>query len=1006
MNLTSNTNNENSGSKTTSINQRILLMKRMALSKQNHFGVIENNFQEQGLTCHNLQKNSNCNTTRSRNSRNVDMTPDSTARLNLTINKESSVKQAYQVPKNRSINVNSLEKRRYNIEIKHDSKNNQTQYEKTIKKLNNIRTNNDNTKQSPYIFSNKAQYINNRRYNMAFGNTLNTLNKKCNNNNEHDKKLNTARQTSESFSNTKIFPKTDRTWRNSKDTMINKQKEFFVNEQNLRYDDKALKKQPDKFRETRHNKFSLTTASFSHQKQTNTNFNKNPDSLKKNNKLAFLMMNPQNPNSTQPTSTKNVQNSASNSNRQLMKLFSYKYSVDSKKEHFKTHGNQFYSRNSSKNSSYSTIKKDSKNITPDKITLGNTRYGAQNWRRNLNVNVNTKNLQQNKTIESRIKKSIINEQRGRVTKKTSQNSLITNLKDSFISKISKMAENNMKCSVISEKSKRPSQTSKESIKTNTNEYLQKDHRQRKNQMEKVLKNSEISLNEPQEILTHRVSKNSLNPNFNATVNFKTNSSTIRKFNKPSACITPKNSFKKEFDLDNRETTERKVRNSHSYLLKKIDSKNSFNHPYMNNSKDKNSSKSFSGHSIHNRTQSNMSVKPSPISRRRDSTASLQSIKNKKILVIPEEKIQKYGSNTVRVLKKKDESQKSESPAIKPRRFTNSNLVLKKKQFSTNIKNKTYQNTTNSITWKHAEKTESSQAVVAEKDYQFDPNNVDESLFVWNFKYQKKIGTQRYFTDDLKQAWIKPDANYFYKEFVNCFTDIFNTFKNLKGYSPLNQKEINDKTIPELQFSSKEKVLFLDLDETLIHTEILQQTVNQRNQNHLLIFTDNKDAKYTYYENAMVKINIRPGLIEFLYEMKQMYTLVLFTSSIKDYADAVIEKFDPGDKFFKHRFYRDQCLKSKNNKLVKDFSVFPNLNLRNCLLVDNSAAHYVNMIDNGVPIINFTDNTEDLELVKLSRYLKSMFQSDRDFREYNSKYFRLEKQMGADSISHGYDLIVT
>ena len=192
-------------------------------------------------------------------------------------------------------------------------------------------------------------------------------------------------------------------------------------------------------------------------------------------------------------------------------------------------------------------------------------------------------------------------------------------------------------------------------------------------------------------------------------------------------------------------------------------------------------------------------------------------------------------------------------------------------------------------------------------------------------------------------------------------------------------------MPEIIFSSKEKVQFLDLDETLIHSQILQATHFRNGKVDMSFYKEYENEKYAIYDDSVVRIHLRPGINEFLHEMLDCFTIVLFTSSIKEYADAVINCFDPKNEFFKHRFYRDHCQKSKNGKLIKDFSIFPNLYLKNCQLVDNSCAHYVNMINNGVPIINFVNNKDDNELLKQSRHLKAMNQSKRDFREYNSKY---------------------
>jgi CTD small phosphatase-like protein 2 len=53
-------------------------------------------------------------------------------------------------------------------------------------------------------------------------------------------------------------------------------------------------------------------------------------------------------------------------------------------------------------------------------------------------------------------------------------------------------------------------------------------------------------------------------------------------------------------------------------------------------------------------------------------------------------------------------------------------------------------------------------------------------------------------------------------------------------------------------------------------------------------------------------------------MSKSFVLILFTSSVKGYADMIIKLFDPDNKFFSHRFYREACVKAKNG--VKVFLV--------------------------------------------------------------------------------------
>ena len=140
-------------------------------------------------------------------------------------------------------------------------------------------------------------------------------------------------------------------------------------------------------------------------------------------------------------------------------------------------------------------------------------------------------------------------------------------------------------------------------------------------------------------------------------------------------------------------------------------------------------------------------------------------------------------------------------------------------------------------------------------------------------------------------------------------------------------------------------------------------------------------------------------------MSQYFDLIQFTSSEKKYADSVIECFDPDNKYFSHRFYRDHCIKTRNGKFVKDLRIFEGLNLKNCVIVDNTAAHYVNTLSNGIPIVGFESNWYDEEQIKLADLLTCMVKvSFTDFGEFCSRYFKLDRLLGANNFFHGYDLV--
>ena len=74
-----------------------------------------------------------------------------------------------------------------------------------------------------------------------------------------------------------------------------------------------------------------------------------------------------------------------------------------------------------------------------------------------------------------------------------------------------------------------------------------------------------------------------------------------------------------------------------------------------------------------------------------------------------------------------------------------------------------------------------------------------------------------------------------------------------------------------------------------------------------------------------------------------------------------------------------------------------MDLRNTLLVDNTASNFANQLGNGVPIVPFYGkDEEDVELVKLGAYLKALAKKDENLKEVNEQYFQFWRMKGAEN----------
>ncbi|EFA81955.1 dullard-like phosphatase domain containing protein [Heterostelium album PN500] len=153
-----------------------------------------------------------------------------------------------------------------------------------------------------------------------------------------------------------------------------------------------------------------------------------------------------------------------------------------------------------------------------------------------------------------------------------------------------------------------------------------------------------------------------------------------------------------------------------------------------------------------------------------------------------------------------------------------------------------------------------------------------------------------------------------------------------------------------------KTLILDLDETLVHS-----TLAPVNHHHLTVNVVVEDVECTFY---VIK---RPHVDYFIEKVAEWYNVVVFTASMKEYADPLLNKLDP-NRLMKKRYFRESCLEKEGN-YVKDLSLIQQ-DLATTIIVDNSPIAYSNNIENALPIDNWMgDNPSDQSLLTLLPFLE-------------------------------------
>ena len=193
-------------------------------------------------------------------------------------------------------------------------------------------------------------------------------------------------------------------------------------------------------------------------------------------------------------------------------------------------------------------------------------------------------------------------------------------------------------------------------------------------------------------------------------------------------------------------------------------------------------------------------------------------------------------------------------------------------------------------------------------------------------------------------------------------------------------------VPNLKNGSK-KILLLDLDETLIHADFnfeLDQTNSKFSKYDRIIKFISKNN-----ENISVGIFLRNGLKYFLSEVSKYFDVGIFTASVKEYADAVINFLDPEKKLIKYRLYRNNCILFNEIFSVKDLRIL-NIDLKNVILIDNSMYSFAAQLTNGVLINSFYGNKNDNELYNLLNYLLNFVLYAKDVRDVNEQFFNFQK----------------
>lgn len=143
-------------------------------------------------------------------------------------------------------------------------------------------------------------------------------------------------------------------------------------------------------------------------------------------------------------------------------------------------------------------------------------------------------------------------------------------------------------------------------------------------------------------------------------------------------------------------------------------------------------------------------------------------------------------------------------------------------------------------------------------------------------------------------------------------------------------------------TKQQKTLILDLDETLIHS---MSKGGRMSTGHMVEVRLNTtyvgvggQTSIGPQHPILYWVNKRPYCDEFLRRVCKWYNLVVFTASVQEYADPVIDWLETERKFFSARYYRQHCT-FRQGAFIKDLSSVES-DLSNVMILDNSPLSYL------------------------------------------------------------------
>jgi len=162
--------------------------------------------------------------------------------------------------------------------------------------------------------------------------------------------------------------------------------------------------------------------------------------------------------------------------------------------------------------------------------------------------------------------------------------------------------------------------------------------------------------------------------------------------------------------------------------------------------------------------------------------------------------------------------------------------------------------------------------------------------------------------------------------------------------------------PQNEKKKGKKCLVLDLDETLVHSSFKQVPCD------FIVPVKIEDKTYKVY------VAKRPHVDEFMRRCGELYEIVVFTASLAQYADPVIDLLDV-KKVVDWRLFRESCTPFKG-AYVKDMGRMGR-DITQIMILDNSPHSYLFNRENAIPCETWYNDQNDKELLDMIQMFEQL-----------------------------------